>query len=55
MQYATSGTKRKTFRENNMIANTFSLDGRREAIKTEATIEAFTNIQLVNAGLYKRF
>jgi len=42
MQYATSGAKMKTCSENNMIANTFSLDGRREAIKTEATTEETT-------------
>ena len=36
-----------------MIANTCSLDGRRDAINTEATTEAFTEIQLVNAGFLR--
>ncbi|PNX59095.1 hypothetical protein L195_g051242 [Trifolium pratense] len=36
-----------------MMANTCSLDGRREAIKTDATTEAFTDIQLVNAGFLR--
>jgi len=53
IQYVTSGAKRKTCSENNMIANTCSLDGRREAIKTEATTEAFTDTQLFNAGFLR--
>jgi hypothetical protein len=53
IQYVTSGAKRKTCKENNMMANTCSLDGRREAIKTDATTEAFTDIQLVNAGFLR--
>ena len=36
-----------------MIAKTCILDGMREAMKTEATIEAFKEMQLVNVGLFR--
>jgi hypothetical protein len=36
-----------------MMANTCSLDGRRDAIKTEATTEAFKETQLVKLGFFK--
>ena len=36
-----------------MMAKTCILDGRREAIKTEATTEAFKEMQLVKFGFFK--
>ena len=46
------GAKRKTCKENNMIAKTCSLDGSREATRTEVTIDAFKEMLLVNFGLF---
>lgn len=50
MQKVTNGAKRKTCKENNIMAKTCSLDGRRDAMKTEATTEAFKETQLVKFG-----
>ena len=43
--------KKKTCKENCMIAKTCSQDGRREATRTDATIDAFKEMLLVNFGL----
>lgn len=51
IQNVTSGAKRKTCKEKSMIAKTCSQDGRREATRTDATIDAFKEMLLVNFGL----
>jgi len=48
----TRGAKRKTCRENNMMANTYCLDGRREAIKTDAIMEMFKEMLLLKVGFF---
>lgn len=53
IQYVTRGAKRKTCKENSITAKTWSLEGSREATKTEATTEAFNEMQLVKFGFFK--
>ena len=36
-----------------MMAKTCSLDGRRDAMKTDATTEAFKDIELVKVGFFR--
>lgn len=52
IQKATNGAKRKICNENSITAKTRSLDGRREAIRTEAIIDAFMEILLAKVGLF---
>ena len=51
IQNVTSGANRKTCKEKRMIAKTCSQDGRREATRTDATIDAFREMLLVSFGL----
>jgi hypothetical protein len=52
IQNVTSGANRNTCKEKSMIAKTCSQDGRREATRTDATIDAFREMLLVNFGLF---
>lgn len=51
IQNVTSGANRKTCNEKSMIAKTCSQDGRRDATRTDATIDAFKEMLLVSFGL----
>lgn len=50
-QHVTNRANTKTCKKKTIITKTRSLDGRREAMKTEATIDAFKEMLLVRIGV----